>query len=901
MSIPPEIITKAAGTLISQLGAKGVDNVGGSKWWQWRRNDSELRAEWIEMRGNFNERKRRRQTGRRVMLYVHGGAYFFGSVDEHRYQMQRHARKLRARVFAPRYRLAPQFPFPCGLHDCLAAYLYLLTVQEPEEIILAGDSAGGGMAVSMLVTLRDQGLPLPAGAVLISPWVDLTHSFPSVAGDSQLDYIPAHGFMQRPSPSWPPPNDDETAQIATGQSAADGSSRKSADKERGNPDAEAVHGLAVQNPAEEEAMTRKQLAPIANGDVQYGNNVPGAGHNLSIEIDGKLIVLEDQIQLYATNQLISHPLVSPVLQPSLGGLSPLLVLTGGGEILRDEQIYLAHKAANPGKYPLGDIYQAEFDTDNEILKKYEPTDVQLQVWDDLCHVGPTLSFTRPAKFMYRSIAQFGAWALARAQRRSIEITDDDDLSVISSGSDTDSHSSTDLERPRPQNLAVGVHHVGKAGDPLPAFKNHMIRQRVDRHGVIYPMAPESDIPALQMPASDVGVIKPGPVRKWLAAKKEWDTRYASAKRKVLKIRIKEMMEGGFESFGERPPPSALAGRRRKGRVDDGVEKRKKKSWGLMLWSLWGSKHDESTIRREEEMMQDEAAEEEQKTNIESADDTLANGAVDLKDSRPKSPRSRATSTGSRPRTRRKFTMRSASSSTKLDLSRTRSRRRTVTIADQGQTGATLVGTMRDSQNTKAIMDQDRQLEGVTTTTIPISSNEPFLSPTYIPKQTIQPIDPLSRPRNLYTTTDASGTSPTTTAGLRFGSDHESQSPRNASAIAVLEAPGVIETQPSEATPPPLSSSFPLSSSKSNNNHNSNGAQRSTTPFSTASRERLTPHQLENENQNQNQNKSEGRDLEGKKKSPAAEMAAAAEISSRERPAMYDRADTEFLTAKQESR
>src|SRR5271154_72315 len=97
--------------------------------------------------------------------------------------MQRHARKLRARVFAPRYRLAPQFPFPCGLQDCLAAYLYLLTVQEPSEVILAGDSSGGGMIVSMLVTLRDQGLPLPAGAAPISPWADLTHSFPSVTGD----------------------------------------------------------------------------------------------------------------------------------------------------------------------------------------------------------------------------------------------------------------------------------------------------------------------------------------------------------------------------------------------------------------------------------------------------------------------------------------------------------------------------------------------------------------------------------------------------------------------------------------------------------------------------------------------------------------------------------------------
>ena len=59
-----------------------------------------MTAEWIEMRSDYQERKKVKDVGKRVMLYVHGGAYFFGSVDEHRYQMQRHARKLKARVIA---------------------------------------------------------------------------------------------------------------------------------------------------------------------------------------------------------------------------------------------------------------------------------------------------------------------------------------------------------------------------------------------------------------------------------------------------------------------------------------------------------------------------------------------------------------------------------------------------------------------------------------------------------------------------------------------------------------------------------------------------------------------------------------------------------------------------------
>jgi acetyl esterase/lipase len=211
VEIPPSDLDVATVHLEAQLGSDGIRRVGGRKWWQWRKPRSPLKGEWIEMKSDYTERKRRGEADRskRVMLYIHGGAFFFGSVDEHRYQLQRHARKLKGRVFAPRYRLAPQFPFPCGLQDCLAAYLYLLRVQEPNTIVLAGDSAGAGMVLSLLVILRDQSIPLPAGAVLISPWVDLTHSFPSVARDCPLDYIPNIGFHHRPSQSWPPPSHEE--------------------------------------------------------------------------------------------------------------------------------------------------------------------------------------------------------------------------------------------------------------------------------------------------------------------------------------------------------------------------------------------------------------------------------------------------------------------------------------------------------------------------------------------------------------------------------------------------------------------------------------------------------------------------------------------------------------------
>ncbi|OAQ97923.1 hypothetical protein LLEC1_01224 [Akanthomyces lecanii] len=571
IKIPEEHLSRSAELINEELGEEGRALVGGSLWWQWRRPKKPLEAEWIEMRAHANERKKAGNPGERVILYFHGGGYYFGSVDEHRYQMQRHARKLKARVLAPRYRLAPQFPFPCGLQDCLAAYLHLLSSQDPSTIILAGDSAGGGMAIAILLILRNQGLPLPAGAILISPWVDLTHSFPSIAGDAPMDYIPANGFHHRPSKAWPPPNDDDIAEIKR----------------------EAHQLKRVRTGTIEAQDFKSNLTP----EFQHK---PDERQYIKLDIDGKPVTVKDQIQLYTTNALLTHPLVSPVLQASLGGLPPLLIMVGGGEILRDEQIYLAHKCANPQKYaPPAERLSAR---EKEQLAKFKPTDVQLQVWDDLCHVAPTLSFTRPAKFMYRSIAQFGAWLLARAQHRGIDIMDDDQISVITStDSDTQEGNADEREEERreKQDIAEAASgQVGKAGDPLPPFKNHMIRQRVTRHGVTLPLAPEEQLEACKMEPAEVGVFKAGTAKKWLATRREYDTKYARAKAKVHRQLVNDLATG-FQDFGpgELPPPAALAGRRKL--ESHMVETKKKRSFGLSLWSLWGSKHDEETMEREE--------------------------------------------------------------------------------------------------------------------------------------------------------------------------------------------------------------------------------------------------------------------------------------------------------------
>jgi hypothetical protein len=128
----------------------------------------------------------------------------------------------------------------------------------------------------------------------------------------------------------------------------------------------------------------------------------------------------------------------------------------------------------------------------------------------------------------------------------------------------------------------------------------MIRQRVDRHGNISNLAPESELPGCCLDISEIGVIKAGTVRKWMDAKKRWDVKFATAKRKVQKQRAMEFAKG-YQQFGpgEKPPPSALAGRRL--RDKELREEKKQKSAALSLWALWGSRHDEETIAHEKQM------------------------------------------------------------------------------------------------------------------------------------------------------------------------------------------------------------------------------------------------------------------------------------------------------------
>lgn len=277
-------------------------------------------------------------------------------------------------AFAVSYRLSPQYGFPCALHDVLSAYLYLLYPPEgaphkavdPANLIFAGDSAGGGLLLSLLLIIRDLGLPLPAGSIHISPWCDLSHSFPSVLKNYETDVIPKYGFVHKPSTLWPPPSEDLLQRTRE--------HIKSSTLRSTSP----LEGLGTAASHKAEKGRRKEESDAAI-NAEHGRESMDIPREVpTVEINGKTVELKGQIQMYATNEQVGHPYVSPVLA-HLGGLCPLFIMASDGELLRDEAIYVAHKAARPDQFEYKEDAKRRLPSMNGIEGRYGPTKVHLQV------------------------------------------------------------------------------------------------------------------------------------------------------------------------------------------------------------------------------------------------------------------------------------------------------------------------------------------------------------------------------------------------------------------------------------------------------------------------------------------------------------------------------------------
>jgi acetyl esterase/lipase len=130
----------------------------------------------------------------RVLYYLHGGGYVFGGLRTHRRFVASMAKRLGARALHIDYRLAPEHPHPAALEDALAAYDWLVAQGvAADDIVIGGESAGGGLTMATLLSLRERGAPLPGLGFLISPWLDLTMSGRSIRTRRRADpMIPAN-------------------------------------------------------------------------------------------------------------------------------------------------------------------------------------------------------------------------------------------------------------------------------------------------------------------------------------------------------------------------------------------------------------------------------------------------------------------------------------------------------------------------------------------------------------------------------------------------------------------------------------------------------------------------------------------------------------------------------------
>jgi acetyl esterase/lipase len=129
-----------------------------------------LSAEWIHPAASANSPS----TADKAIFYTHGGGYVTGNCADHRMHVAKFVRAAGVGALLYDYRLAPEHPFPAAMQDTLTAYRWLLSQNVlPENIIIVGESAGGGLCLASLLAIRDEGLPLPAAGVALSPWTDL--------------------------------------------------------------------------------------------------------------------------------------------------------------------------------------------------------------------------------------------------------------------------------------------------------------------------------------------------------------------------------------------------------------------------------------------------------------------------------------------------------------------------------------------------------------------------------------------------------------------------------------------------------------------------------------------------------------------------------------------------------
>ncbi len=147
-----------------------------------------IKSEWLQVTGANPDK---------IIMYVHGGGYVSGSCNDHRGLVSKLAKQCGYNILTYEYRLAPEHPFPAAVDDSLTVYKYLIEERgyNWQNIMLVGESAGGGLLLALLLALKDKSLPMPAAAVSLSPWTDLTCSGESYRTKNKRSLAPTNSWF----------------------------------------------------------------------------------------------------------------------------------------------------------------------------------------------------------------------------------------------------------------------------------------------------------------------------------------------------------------------------------------------------------------------------------------------------------------------------------------------------------------------------------------------------------------------------------------------------------------------------------------------------------------------------------------------------------------------------------
>jgi len=148
-----------------------------------------VNAEWITC-GEINENK--------IFMFMHGGGYYRGSVASSRATVARISAEAKVKCLSLEYRLAPENPFPAAIDDAYSAYEWLINEGiSPKQIIVSGQSAGGGLCLALLLKIKENNIPQPLGAVAISPWTDLSQSGKTMIKNEKIDPVISKKYLDR--------------------------------------------------------------------------------------------------------------------------------------------------------------------------------------------------------------------------------------------------------------------------------------------------------------------------------------------------------------------------------------------------------------------------------------------------------------------------------------------------------------------------------------------------------------------------------------------------------------------------------------------------------------------------------------------------------------------------------